>query len=100
VNGFIGRDCEITINTCQDVRCSGNGQCMESGAGSFSCVCDFSYTGDICGTRLPLTTTSPETTGTTTPSETATQFGNTTGVAESAHSINEKNGKVTTMVRE
>ena len=71
MNGFTGRDCEVTINSCLDVRCSGNGQCMESGAGSFTCVCDLGYTGDHCGTRLPLTTTS---------SGTATPSGNFTGV--------------------
>jgi len=80
MNGFTGRHCEVTINSCLDVRCSGNGQCMESGAGSFTCVCDLGYTGDLCGIRLPLTTTPSGTAGTTIPSRSATAFGNTSGV--------------------
>ena len=86
VNGFTGRDCEVTINTCQGVLCSGNGRCMEAGAGSYTCVCGLGYTGDLCGTRLPSTTTPSGTTAPSTPLGITTPSGNLTGVD---HSVNE-----------
>ena len=47
---FTGMECEVNIDDCVGVNCSGNGQCVDE-INSFSCNCNDSYTGPLCDTR-------------------------------------------------
>ena len=47
-SGFAGRKCEINIDDCEGVNCSGNrGRCID-GINSFQCECDSGYSGVLC----------------------------------------------------
>ena len=48
-DGFTGpeRRCEVNINECEGVNCSGNGRCID-GVDSFHCDCDSGYLGTLC----------------------------------------------------
>ena len=45
--GFTGANCEININECAGVNCSGNGVCVD-GINSFTCNCDAGFRGALC----------------------------------------------------
>lgn len=45
--GFSGQSCEVNIDDCAGVTCSGRGVCVD-GVQSFSCNCDPGYTGALC----------------------------------------------------
>lgn len=45
--GFTGADCEVNINECAGVNCSGNGVCVD-GINSFTCDCDAGFRGTLC----------------------------------------------------
>ena len=47
IPGFTGRSCNVNINDCAGVNCSGNGVCVD-GINSFSCNCDFGFAGRLC----------------------------------------------------
>ena len=45
--GFTGANCEVNINECAGVNCSGNGVCVD-GINSFSCNCTQGFAGQLC----------------------------------------------------
>lgn len=47
--GYTGNFCQIEIDDCEGVDCSGHGQCVDE-IRAFTCICDQGYTGDICDT--------------------------------------------------
>ena len=56
VAGFSGSNCEVNIDDCQTVNCSGNGVCQDEVA-TFTCVCQPEYTGQLCEQLLSDTDT-------------------------------------------
>ena len=56
--GFTGADCEININECAGVNCSGNGVCVD-GINSFTCNCNAGFRGILCaeGKLVTMSTT-------------------------------------------
>ena len=51
VLGFIGTDCNRR-DPCFGVNCSGNGGCISDDMGTFHCVCDPGFTGELCQTNI------------------------------------------------
>jgi Notch-like protein len=48
--GFTGPTCDENINDCQDITCSGKGECIDHING-YTCNCPLEYTGADCETR-------------------------------------------------
>ena len=51
VAGFTGPNCDIEVDNCVGVKCSGNGECVD-GIETFSCTCDPGFTGEFCQTNV------------------------------------------------
>ena len=49
--GFTGSQCELNIDDCVGIDCSGQGQCVD-GINSFSCNCDLGFTGTTCEVNI------------------------------------------------
>ena len=49
--GFTGELCQTNIDSCVEVNCTGNSQCVD-GVNSFECVCDPGFTGELCQTNI------------------------------------------------
>ena len=49
--GFTGTMCNVNINDCMGVNCSGNGQCVDEEL-SYTCDCDPGFTGVQCETNI------------------------------------------------
>lgn len=47
VSGFTGTLCDMDIDECIQVNCSGNGQCINQ-IGGFSCTCNSGFSGTLC----------------------------------------------------
>ncbi len=45
--GYTGERCEVDIDDCAAVNCSGNGVCVD-GVNSFNCQCVSEFTGELC----------------------------------------------------
>ncbi len=45
--GYTGERCEVDIDECAAVNCSGKGVCVD-GVNSFNCYCVSGFTGDVC----------------------------------------------------
>ena len=50
--GFTGADCEINVDDCIGVNCSGNGKCLD-GVNSFTCECSSGFSGLLCAEGKP-----------------------------------------------
>ncbi len=48
--GYTGGRCEVDIDECAAVNCSGNGVCVD-GVNSFSCYCASGFTGEVCNVK-------------------------------------------------
>ena len=49
--GFTGTVCDVNINDCMGVNCSGNGQCVD-GVLSYTCDCGPGFTGEECEVNI------------------------------------------------
>ncbi|XP_019616663.1 PREDICTED: sushi, von Willebrand factor type A, EGF and pentraxin domain-containing protein 1-like isoform X1 [Branchiostoma belcheri] len=45
--GFIGQNCEINIDDCEDNVCQNNATCLD-GVGNYTCLCSEGFVGDFC----------------------------------------------------
>ncbi|XP_067858120.1 slit homolog 1a isoform X2 [Heptranchias perlo] len=45
--GYVGDNCSIAVDDCQDHKCQGNGVCMD-GIEGYTCLCSEGYSGRFC----------------------------------------------------
>ena len=51
LSGYTGPLCEVNINDCIGVNCSGNGECID-GVNAFNCNCFHGYSGNMCKVNI------------------------------------------------
>ncbi|ESO93785.1 hypothetical protein LOTGIDRAFT_228560 [Lottia gigantea] len=51
-HGYLGEECNITINPCTYLQCENGGACEASPGGKAVCKCHDGYTGALCQTKI------------------------------------------------
>lgn len=46
--GYTGMSCSVDVDECIDAECPGNSTCIQGTPGTFQCICNEGFEGELC----------------------------------------------------